>query len=251
MAVKYSWAEFNPSKITSLDLFAIDILDFVAPFPSRNKYQDLPCCGYTLEHLLDSGRIASKWHGHLQSLWWDVAHRCLDVVWDPFNEVGRVLVLNVEHLFIHLLGGHASTEESRSSQVATMTRISRTHHVLGIEHPHFSSLQKQTFNSSLPLGNKFHVSSFSSFPKIQNYSKVTGNSFLSSICWVNSGTVSARYCCEPREVNGAKPVMKKCRRGNGTRFTAILRKSQFSWPGKRKQQVTPLMAAETKWFRSP
>ena len=33
--------------------------------------------------------------------------------------------------------------------------------------------------------------------------------------------------------------------------TAILRKSQFSWPGKRKQQVTPLMAADTKWFRSP
>ena len=36
------------------------------------------------------------------------------------------------------------------------------------------------------------------------------------ICWVSSGTVSARYCCEPREVNGAKPVMKKCSRGNGT-----------------------------------
>ena len=72
-----------------------------------------------------------------------------------------------------------------------------------------------------------------------------------SICCVNSGTVTARYCCEPREVNGAKPVMKKCRRGNGTKFTAILRKSQFSCPGKRKQQVTPLIAADTKWFRSP
>ena len=72
-----------------------------------------------------------------------------------------------------------------------------------------------------------------------------------SICCVNSGTVSARYCCEPREVNGAKPVMKKCKRGKGTKFTAILRKSQFSCPGKRKQQVTPLMAADTKWFRSP
>ena len=72
-----------------------------------------------------------------------------------------------------------------------------------------------------------------------------------SICCVNSGTVSARYCCEPREVNGAKPVMKKCKRGKGTKFTAILRKSQFSCPGKRKQQVTPLIAADTKWFRSP
>ena len=45
--------------------------------------------------------------------------------------------------------------------------------------------------------------------------------------------------------------MKKCKRGKGTKFTAILRKSQFSCPGKRKQQVTPLMAADTKWFRSP
>ena len=168
-----------------------------------------------------------------------------------------------------------------------------------------------------------------------------------------SGTVRARYCCDPREVSGAKPVMKKCKpvagvctrcwwgtlicskkgkhaspsptpqkqlgtpksqetrtarralvktdllgifegsvgcrggrgnclffkpRGNGTRFTAILRRSQFNLgtrrlvqtkgtnhrraiekpigkpshcPGKRKQQVTPLIAAETRWFRSP
>merc|ERR1711959_284142 len=27
--------------------------------------------------------------------------------------------------------------------------------------------------------------------------------------------------------------------------------SQFSWPGKRKQHVTPDRPAETKWFRSP
>merc|ERR1712014_556572 len=73
----------------------------------------------------------------------------------------------------------------------------------------------------------------------------------SNICCVSSGTVSARYCCEPREVSGAKPVMKKCRRGNGMRFTAILRKSQFSWPGKRRHVVTPDMAADTRWFRSP
>ena len=45
--------------------------------------------------------------------------------------------------------------------------------------------------------------------------------------------------------------MKKCKRGKGTKFTAILRRSQFSWPGKRRQQVTPLIAAETRWFKSP
>ena len=29
------------------------------------------------------------------------------------------------------------------------------------------------------------------------------------ICCVSSGTVNARYCCEPRDVSGAKPFMKK------------------------------------------
>src|SRR6185437_2609102 len=32
----------------------------------------------------------------------------------------------------------------------------------------------------------------------------------SNICWVSSGTVRARYCCDPRLVRGAKPIMKKC-----------------------------------------
>merc|ERR1712051_296259 len=73
----------------------------------------------------------------------------------------------------------------------------------------------------------------------------------SNICCVSSGTVRARYCCEPRDVNGANPVMKKCRRGKGIRFTAIFRRSQFNWPGKRRHVVTPLMAALTRWFKSP
>merc|ERR1719478_1228739 len=75
--------------------------------------------------------------------------------------------------------------------------------------------------------------------------------FASNICCVNSGTVKALYCCEPREVRGAKPVMKKCKRGNGIKLTASLRKSQFNWPGNRKPHVTPLIAALTKWFKSP
>ena len=41
-----------------------------------------------------------------------MSHGGLDVVGDPLNEVGRVLVLNVEHLLIDLLGGHASTEHA-------------------------------------------------------------------------------------------------------------------------------------------
>ena len=38
----------------------------------------------------------------------------------------------------------------------------------------------------------------------------------SNICWVSSGTVTARYCWLPRAVRGAKEVMKKWRRGKGT-----------------------------------
>merc|ERR1712178_502574 len=45
--------------------------------------------------------------------------------------------------------------------------------------------------------------------------------------------------------------MKKCKRGKGIKFTAIFRKSQLSCPGNRRHVVTPLIAALTKWFRSP
>jgi len=75
--------------------------------------------------------------------------------------------------------------------------------------------------------------------------------FASNICCVSSGTVSARYCCEPRDVKGENPVMKKWRRGNGIMLTASLRRSALSWPGNRRQQVTPESPAETKWLRSP
>merc|ERR1712146_508573 len=45
--------------------------------------------------------------------------------------------------------------------------------------------------------------------------------------------------------------MKKCRRGNGIMFTASLRRSQLSWPGKRRQPVVPDIEADTRWLRSP
>lgn len=51
---------------------------------------------------------------------------------------------------------------------------------------------------------------------------------LSNIWWVNSDTVSARYCWLSRLVSGAKPGMKKCRRGNGTMFTANFLRSALS-----------------------
>jgi hypothetical protein len=87
-----------------------------------------------LEQLLDSSRVANEGGSHLESTGRDVAHSSRDIVGDPLNKVGTVLVLDVEHLFIHLLHGHASSEDGGHSQVATMTGITGGHHVLGIKH---------------------------------------------------------------------------------------------------------------------
>ena len=58
----------------------------------------------SLEHFLDSGGVTKEGNSHLESLWWDIANSRFDVVWDPLNEVGGVLVLNVEHLLVDFLG---------------------------------------------------------------------------------------------------------------------------------------------------
>merc|ERR1719345_588986 len=88
----------------------------------------------TLEHLLDGGGVSEEGHGHLESLWWDVTDGRLDVVGDPLNKVRRVLVLDVEHLLVNLLGGHAASEEGGGGEVASVTGVGGAHHVLGVEH---------------------------------------------------------------------------------------------------------------------
>merc|ERR1711865_707718 len=62
--------------------------------------------GDTFEQFLDSGRVTDEGTRHLKSTWWDVTHGGLDVVWDPLDEVRRVLVLDVEHLLVDFLHGH-------------------------------------------------------------------------------------------------------------------------------------------------
>merc|ERR1712066_897710 len=88
----------------------------------------------SLEHLLDGGGVTEEGNGHLETLWWDIANSGLDVVWNPFNEVRGVLVLNVEHLLVDLLGGHSTSEHGGGSEISTVSRIGSAHHVLGIEH---------------------------------------------------------------------------------------------------------------------
>ncbi len=172
--------------------------------------------GNALEDLLDSGRISDESGSHLESPGWNVAHGRLHVVRDPFHEVGRILVLHVQHLLINFLHRHAATEDGGNSQVPTVTRIASSHHVFGVEH----------------LFKNIHII---------NHNEACIINFMSHTCWVSSGTERARYCWEPRAVSGANPGMKKWRRGKGTMLTASLRKSAFNWPGKRRQVVTPDM----------
>merc|ERR1712203_826151 len=88
----------------------------------------------SLEHLLDGGRVTDEGDGHLESPWWDVADGALDVVGDPLNEVRGVLVLDVEHLLVDLLGGHTSSEHGRGGEVSSVSGVGSAHHVLGVEH---------------------------------------------------------------------------------------------------------------------
>ena len=90
--------------------------------------------GDTLEEFLDGGAVADECGGHLETTWWDVANSGLDVVGDPFNKVAAVLVLDIEKLFIDFLHGHTSTEHGGDGEVSTVTWITGSHHVLGVEH---------------------------------------------------------------------------------------------------------------------
>ena len=87
-----------------------------------------------LEELLDGGGVADEGGGHLEPSWRDVAHGGLDVVGDPFDKVGAVLVLHVQHLLVDFLHGHAATEHGSDGEVPAVARIAGSHHVLGVEH---------------------------------------------------------------------------------------------------------------------
>ena len=71
-----------------------------------------------LEELLGRRRVADEGGGHLETAGRDVAHGRLHVVGDPFDEVGGVLVLDVEHLFVHFLHAHATAEHSSHRQIS-------------------------------------------------------------------------------------------------------------------------------------
>ena len=83
---------------------------------------------------LDSSRVANEGGGHLEPPGWNVADCSLHIVGNPFHEVARVLVLDVQHLLVHFLHGHPAAEDGGNSEVTTMPGVAGSHHVLGVEH---------------------------------------------------------------------------------------------------------------------
>jgi len=59
---------------------------------------------HSFEHLLNGSGVADEGDGHLESLGGDVADGGFDVVGDPLDEVGRVFVLDVQHLLVDFFG---------------------------------------------------------------------------------------------------------------------------------------------------
>merc|ERR1712192_176461 len=88
----------------------------------------------SLEQLLDGSGVADEGSSHLETPGWDVTDGSLDIVGDPLNKVAAVLVLDVQHLLVHLLHGHASAEHSSNSEVTSVSWVAGGHHVLGVKH---------------------------------------------------------------------------------------------------------------------
>src|SRR5699024_7041066 len=88
----------------------------------------------TLEELLDGGRVTDEGGGHAEVAGRNGAESGLDVVGNPLNEVGLVLVLDVAHLVLDFLHGDLTAEDGRAGEITSVTEIGSSHHVLGVEH---------------------------------------------------------------------------------------------------------------------
>lgn len=83
---------------------------------------------------LNGRRVSNESRWHFQSARRNIADSCLYVTGNPFDEVAAVLVLDIEHLFVHFFHRHSPSKDSCDCQVTTMTRIARCHHIFCVEH---------------------------------------------------------------------------------------------------------------------
>ena len=61
---------------------------------------------------------------------------------------------------------------------------------------------------------------------------------------MNSGPIKARYCGEPRHVNGVKPIMKNHKRETGIELAELWRSSRFSMTNASFDNLIPA----TSWI---
>ena len=61
----------------------------------------------------------------------NVTDSCFHNVGHPLDRIAA-LVLDVKHLFVHLLHGHAASEHDGHSQIAAMAEAIGGHHILGV-----------------------------------------------------------------------------------------------------------------------
>merc|ERR1719234_2183704 len=91
-------------------------------------------CSEILLNRMDGCGVANEGGSHLKTPWWDVTDSSLDIVGDPFNEVAAVLVLDVQHLLVHLLHRHPAAEHRGHREVPAVPGVASRHHVLRVEH---------------------------------------------------------------------------------------------------------------------
>ena len=134
---RYSCLISCPCSLTSFYLSEFHFIHAFASVPMQERFapkHSSKLLSDSFEQFLYSGAITNESTRHLQSTRRDVADRGLDIVGDPFHEVGTVLVLNIQHLFIHFLHGHTATKHGCHRQITTVPWITCSHHVLDIKH---------------------------------------------------------------------------------------------------------------------
>mmetsp|Transcript_8105 Transcript_8105/g.16916 ORF Transcript_8105/g.16916 Transcript_8105/m.16916 type:complete len:209 (+) Transcript_8105:1636-2262(+) len=138
---------------------------------SLTTEHDCKLVSNTLPSFLDGGGVTNEDRRHLETDRRSVTDGRLEVVWNPFDKVGGVLVDHGEHLVVDFLTGHLTTEHHGACEVTSVTRISSAHHVLGVEgligefrHRHSTEVvrassrkRRKTDQEEMQTGERNHV----------------------------------------------------------------------------------------------
>mmetsp|Transcript_14405 Transcript_14405/g.27393 ORF Transcript_14405/g.27393 Transcript_14405/m.27393 type:complete len:280 (+) Transcript_14405:351-1190(+) len=106
---------------------SVPVEEGLAPEHERELIRD------ALPRLLNGSGVPDEDGRHLHARGRDIADGRLEVVRDPLDKIGGVLVDDVKHLVVHLLGGHLAAEHHGAGEVPSVAGIRGAHHVLGVE----------------------------------------------------------------------------------------------------------------------